>query len=310
MGLNWAEHTIEIAAPIETSFDAIVDYESFPRWQDAVDSVEVLTRTKDGLGEEVRLFVDAKVRKIDYVLRYRYDRPIEIRWDFVEGNGMRAMDGVYTFESLGPDRTRATYNLGADPAIPVPGMVLKRTHRSLVKRSVEDLKREAERRHAAGESAGTASAATVEEREEKPRSFRLTRREPREEPATGEEHRSFRLSRGETPGPPPPGDWSPKAERERDHASAPHDGPEPAEEPGLAAVTDLPAALIGAARKAVTDPATASRELVESALRAGRSVAELGIEIGKDLADRIDRRLTGEEEDSDRAGGRGEGPRD
>ncbi len=150
MGMNWAEHTTEIEAPVETSFDAIVDYESFPGWQDAVDSVEVLSRTGDGLGENVRLFVDAKVRKIDYTVRYSYDRPTEIRWDFVEGNGMRDVDGVYTLESIGPERTRATYKFGADPEIPVPGMVLRRTHKALVKRSVEDLKAEAERRHAAG----------------------------------------------------------------------------------------------------------------------------------------------------------------
>lgn len=153
MGMSWAEHTVEIEAPIETSFDAIVDYESFPGWQDAVDSVEVLSRTEDGLGENVRLFVDAKVRKIDYQLRYSYSRPTEINWDFVEGNGMRDVDGVYTFESLGPARTRATYKLGADPEIPVPGMVLRRTHKSLVKRSVEDLKSEAERRYAEAGSA-------------------------------------------------------------------------------------------------------------------------------------------------------------
>jgi hypothetical protein len=153
--MSWAEHSVEIEAPIETSFDAIVDYESFPRWQDAVDSVEVASRTADGLGEDVHLFVDAKVRKIDYVLRYSYTRPTEIRWDFVEGNGMRDVDGVYTLESLGPDRTRATYKLGADPEIPVPGMILRRTHRQLVKRSVEDLKTEAERRHRTGESTAT-----------------------------------------------------------------------------------------------------------------------------------------------------------
>ena len=61
--------------PVDTCFDAIVDYESFPGWQDAVDSVEVLSRTADGLGENVRLFVDAKVRKIDYTLRYSYTAP-------------------------------------------------------------------------------------------------------------------------------------------------------------------------------------------------------------------------------------------
>ena len=273
MGMNWAEHSIEIDAPVETSFDAIVDYESFPGWQDAVDSVEVLSRTKDGLGEEVRLFVDAKVRKIDYVLRYRYQRPERIEWDFVEGNGMRDVDGVYTLESLGPDRTRATYKLGADPAIPVPGMVLKRTHRALVKRSVEDLKREAERRHAAGEGAKAAPA-----EEERPRSFRLSRRK-RSADESGDAAR------------PPARDWAPKAQREE---ATPHGEPEPAEEPGLAAVTDLPGALIRSARKAVTDPVTASREVVDSGLRAARSIAGLGIELGKDVAERIDRRLSGD----------------
>jgi uncharacterized membrane protein len=157
MGLNWAEHSEDIDAPIETCFDAIADYESFPSWQDAVDSVEVIDRTKDGLGRNVHLYVDAKVRKIDYVLAYSYDRPTKITWDFVEGNGMRAMDGTYSFEELGPDRTRATYNLGADPAIPVPGIVMRRTHKQLVKRSVEDLKREAERRAMASEGAKASS---------------------------------------------------------------------------------------------------------------------------------------------------------
>ncbi len=33
MGMNWAEHTVEIEAPIELCFEAIVDYETFPGWQ-------------------------------------------------------------------------------------------------------------------------------------------------------------------------------------------------------------------------------------------------------------------------------------
>jgi hypothetical protein len=205
MGMNWAEHSTEIDAPIETSFDAIVDYESFPGWQDAVDSVEVLSRTGDGLGENVRLFVDAKVKKIDYTLRYSYDRPTEIRWDFVEGNGMRDVDGVYTLESIGPERTRATYKLGADPEVPVPGMVLRRTHKALVKRSVEDLKGEAERRHAAGASAGPAETREAPAAQAEPAE---TTNEPAPAPqeAAGDE-------------------WAPKAEREPPATSS--GGPDP-----------------------------------------------------------------------------------
>ena len=100
MGLNWAEHTVEIAAPIETCFAAIIDYETFPKWQSAVVDTEVLDWDDEGRGKRVRLVVDAKVRKVDYTLDYRYDQPTRIEWDFVEGNGINDADGHYLFEDL------------------------------------------------------------------------------------------------------------------------------------------------------------------------------------------------------------------
>jgi uncharacterized membrane protein len=157
MGLNWAEHTVEIEAPIETCFEAITDYESFPAWQSAVVSTEVIDRHKDGLGKNVKLVVDAKVRKVDYTLDYSYDRPDRIEWDFVEGNGINDADGHYLFESLGDDRTRATYKFGLEVGIPLPGIVARRAHKQTLKASVEDLKREAERRATASEGSKAAS---------------------------------------------------------------------------------------------------------------------------------------------------------
>src|SRR5215210_7651180 len=127
MGLNWAEHTVEIDAPIETCFDAIVDYESFPAWQGAVDDTQVLER-----------------------------------------DGINGADGHYLFEDLGDGRTRATYKLGLEVGIPMPGMVARRVHKQTLKASVVDLKREAERRHAgepraaAGAAAGAMSEPSVE----------------------------------------------------------------------------------------------------------------------------------------------------
>ena len=121
MGLNWAEHTVEIAAPIETCFAAIIDYETFPSWQGAVVDVEVLDWDSKGRGKRVRLFVDAKVRKVDYTLDYSYEAPTRIEWDFVEGNGINGADGHYVFEELGTDMTRATYKLGLEVAGAVTG---------------------------------------------------------------------------------------------------------------------------------------------------------------------------------------------
>ena len=150
MGLNWADHTVEIGAPIETCFDAIVDYESFPGWQSAVISTEVHTRTKDDIGERVTLYLSTKGQKVDYTLLYRYERPTLIEWDFVEGHGVDDVDGHYSFEDLGDGCTRATYKLGVDPSLPVPGIVARRIHKSALEGSVDELKAEAEKRHAGG----------------------------------------------------------------------------------------------------------------------------------------------------------------
>ena len=60
---------LEIEAPIETCFEAIVDYESFPEWQRAVVDTEVLDRHKDGLGKKVNLIVDVSYAYLDPRIR-------------------------------------------------------------------------------------------------------------------------------------------------------------------------------------------------------------------------------------------------
>ncbi len=270
MGLNWAEHTTEIEAPIETCFEAIVDYETFPRWQNAVDSVEVLDRHDDGLGRNVKLFVDAKVRKIDYTLDYSYERPHRIEWDFVSGNGMRGVDGDYTFEALGPERTRATYKLGADPAIPVPGIVAKRVHRELVKRSVEDLKREAESRHASAPataaSAGAAGAAGA----------RLRRTSTcRTSTRGGSARTSAASDRREQP-----------RRRSRWARRSPIPPPNPSGE-----------SLVGRALSAATNPVGTARGAARLGVKTARTAAEIGVETARVVVRRVDQRLTGDRSD-------------
>ena len=143
MGVNWAEQSIEIEAPPEACFDAITDYESFPEWQDAVLATEVLERYPDGLGKVVELHVDAKVREIRYMLRYHYDRPRRVWWDFIEADGVEHIEGEYLFEPR-DGATLATYRLGIDAGVPVPGMLARRLNKGVMRRSVEDLKRRAE----------------------------------------------------------------------------------------------------------------------------------------------------------------------
>jgi uncharacterized membrane protein len=254
MGLNWAEHTVEIEAPLQTCFDAITDYETFPTWQGVVVDTEVLDWDEQGRGKRVRLVVDAKVRKVDYTLDYRYDEPTRIEWDYVEGNGINDADGNYLFEDLGGDRTRATYKFGLEVGIPLPGPVARRAHRSTLKASVEDLKREAERR----------AASSAQARTEAP--------PPRNETIEPSGERETKLAEQ-------------VGIKRPEHRSAPAPAPAPADDwgsDGSHSVAELPGALIGEA-------ASIGRRVARRGIRTTQGVGEAAAEAGVDAARRAAR---------------------
>ena len=146
MGVHRAEHSIEIAAPPEACFETLVDYESFPRWQAAVEEITVLDRHPDDLGRDVRVLIDAKVRRVAYTLRYAYERPGRVWWEYVEGD-VEQVEGEFLLEPLDRGaRTLATYRLGIDPGVPVPGILARRLTAGVMGRSVRDLRDEVERR--------------------------------------------------------------------------------------------------------------------------------------------------------------------
>jgi uncharacterized membrane protein len=138
-----AEQQIVVKGSPQDCFDALVDYESFPEWQRAVKSVDVVTRDGDGRGEEVAFEIDAKVRTIHYRLRYSYEPPHRIAWEYVEGD-VKDVDGEMVLEDRGDGTTLATYSLALDPGVWLPGPLQKVLNDQVMKGSVEDLKRRVE----------------------------------------------------------------------------------------------------------------------------------------------------------------------
>ena len=132
-----------IEASPQDCFDAITDYETFPSWQDAVQSVEVLSRYDDGLGREVGFVVDAKVKKVSYRLEYSYEEPWRITWEYLGGD-VKDIDGSFEFEDQGDGTTLATYAVALDAGVWMPGPVKKVLSGQVMKRSVDDLKRRVE----------------------------------------------------------------------------------------------------------------------------------------------------------------------
>jgi uncharacterized membrane protein len=138
-----AEQQIVVEGSPQECFDALLDYESFPEWQRAVKSVEVVTRDRAGRGEEVAFEIDAKVKTIRYRLRYSYEPPHRIAWEYLGGD-VKDVDGEMVLEDQGDGTTLATYSLALDPGVWMPGPLQKVLNDQVMKGSVEDLKRRVE----------------------------------------------------------------------------------------------------------------------------------------------------------------------
>ena len=141
--MKHAEQQIVVEGTPQECFDALLDYESFPEWQRAVKSVEVEKRDRSGRGMDVAFEIDAKVKTIHYRLRYSYEPPHRIAWDYVEGD-VKDVDGEMVLENRGDGTTLATYSLALDPGVWMPGPLQKVLNDQVMKGSVEDLKRRVE----------------------------------------------------------------------------------------------------------------------------------------------------------------------
>jgi uncharacterized membrane protein len=114
MGNIHGERTVEIDAPVQRCFDIAADIENAPAWQGSLREVEVLERDGEGRPTLVNTTNDAKVKTVSTRLRFSYDPPGTIRWVQEKGD-VKSLDGWWTLEDLGRDRTRATYALEVDP---------------------------------------------------------------------------------------------------------------------------------------------------------------------------------------------------
>lgn len=141
--MKQASQEARIAASAQECFDAIVDFETYPEWQQAVEECEVLSRDSAGRGRRVRTTIDAKVRRVSYTLDYSYEEPHAVRWDFVEGDPKR-VEGEFLFDEGDDGTTLATYSLRLDAGVWIPGPIAKVLNDQVMKRAVEDLKRRVE----------------------------------------------------------------------------------------------------------------------------------------------------------------------
>jgi hypothetical protein len=147
MTLIQGSASTEIAAPIETCWAVVLDLPAAPEWQSGLERLDVVETGDDGRPLIADTVTDAKFRKVACRVRFSYDEPRRLSFTRISGD-VKVMDGSWELESLGPDRTRATYSMAVDPGR--GGLMAKPLEKALrpliVGGRPEELAREVQRR--------------------------------------------------------------------------------------------------------------------------------------------------------------------
>jgi ribosome-associated toxin RatA of RatAB toxin-antitoxin module len=105
--------TAEIDASLDRVWALVQDVESASEWQGGLKSIHALERDAEGRAIRCEVETDARVRTVKSIVRFTYDGPDTLRWTQEKGD-LKSVDGSWTLEDLGGERTRATYSLEVD----------------------------------------------------------------------------------------------------------------------------------------------------------------------------------------------------
>jgi uncharacterized protein YndB with AHSA1/START domain len=143
MTLLTGTSSAEIDAPIDECWAVVQDVAGAPRWQNALDSVDVVERDDAGRAVVCDIVNDAKFTKVRARVRVSYDPPHRLQFTRLQSEDVDELEATWELQELGPGRTRATYSLSVDPGH--VGMLARPLERALrpivVGRRAEELAR-------------------------------------------------------------------------------------------------------------------------------------------------------------------------
>ncbi len=137
--------TIDVSASAAEIFDVATDFDSYPQWNSNIKKTAVVKTDSEGRATEVWYKVDAKLKVLEYTLRYDYKKaPASFSWDLKEGD-VKKLKGSYTFDEF-DDVTEVRYEMEIDPGFPVPGFMKKQAEKQIARAALQDLKKRVESR--------------------------------------------------------------------------------------------------------------------------------------------------------------------
>jgi hypothetical protein len=121
--------------------ETLLDFDSYTDWQSGMLECTVKERDAEGRGSLVEFYVDAKVKKVRYTVRYYYDLDNGVLgWDYVEGD-LKECTGRYEVTPQGDNGTKVAIDIVTEVGFFVPGPMKKLIRDQSLKNSMRDLKR-------------------------------------------------------------------------------------------------------------------------------------------------------------------------
>jgi hypothetical protein len=140
------EGTITIEGPARDVLDVIVDFDAYPEWA-GVKTAEVVETDRNGWPTKVAMSVSQMGVEASYTLAYEYyEDDGGLSWTSVEASGVvKRIDGEYVLEDVGSGRTKVTYRLATELAMPLPGFLKRQGEKQVISAALDGLKSRVER---------------------------------------------------------------------------------------------------------------------------------------------------------------------
>ena len=141
-----AEGTKTIEASAEDIMEVLTDFEAYPEWTD-VRKTEVAKKDKQGRATEVRFEVSQFGITTKYTLSYRYSAAAGgMTWTTksVDEGPVKDIRGEYVLEELDADETEVTYRMSLELGRKLPGFIMKRGEKMIIRNALDGLKKRVE----------------------------------------------------------------------------------------------------------------------------------------------------------------------
>jgi hypothetical protein len=134
---------IDIQATRAQILDVLADLPHYPEWSAVHKRASILERDAHGRPKRAKMSVAAGGLADQQTLDYKW-RADGVQWSLVRSTQQRKQAGRYSIRPARGGGSHVHYELTIDPAIPVPGFLVRVIMRKAVTAATEGLKRRVE----------------------------------------------------------------------------------------------------------------------------------------------------------------------